>query len=67
MNEYLIPICNGSKVYIEKIFARSINNCKEKIIEKFSNITESDDWDEFITELNSMDIIIGEILDKDEI
>lgn len=67
MNEYLIPICNDSKVYIKKIVARSINSCKEKLMEEFSYIVESDDWDNFIAELRSEDILIGKILDKDEI
>lgn len=65
MNKYIIPVCDicKSKVYNLTISATSYKNCQEKIMEKFIDFSESDDYKTFLKELDKKDILIGEITD----
>lgn len=69
MNKYIIPVCdiNKSKVYNLSIMATSYSDCEDKIIEKFSKYSESDDYDEFLDDLDKNDILIGQITDIEEL
>lgn len=69
MNKYIIPVCdtNKSKVYNLTIMATSYSDCEDKIIEKFSKYSESDDYDEFLDDLDKNDILIGQITDIEEL
>lgn len=72
MNTYLIPIADieAGETWIHKVNARSLEDCKEKLIEYFSSEYEIDfslDWNEFINEFNDHDFLIGEIIDIEEI
>lgn len=69
MNKYIIPVCdiNKSKVYNLSIMATSYSDCEDKIIEKFSKYSESDDYDEFLDDLDKNNILIGQITDIEEL
>lgn len=69
MNKYIIPVCdfNKSKIYNLIIMATSYADCQDKIIEKFADYSESDDYDEFLNDLNTQDILIGKISDIEEL
>lgn len=69
MNKYIIPVfdINKSKVYNLSIMATSYSDCEDKIIEKFSKYSESDDYDEFLDDLDKNDILIGQITDIEEL
>lgn len=69
MNKYIIPVCNinKSKVYNLIIMATSHSDCEDKIIEKFSEYSESNDYDEFLDDLDRKDILIGQITDIEEL
>ena len=69
MNKYIIPVCdiNKSKVYNLTIMDTSCSDCEDKIIEKFSKYSESDDYDEFLDDLDKNDILIGQITDIEEL
>lgn len=47
--------------------ATSYSDCEDKIIEKFSKYSESDDYDEFLDDLDKNDILIGQITDIEEL
>ena len=68
-NIYIIPICNisRSKVYNLKISAQSTKDCQEKIMDRFSEYSNSDDYREFVNDLDEQDILIGKITDIEEI
>lgn len=65
MNRYLIPYCKieDSKVGNHIIAARSLNECKEKLMKIYENYSDSDNWNQFIKELDDQDVLIGEIKD----
>lgn len=69
MNKYIIPICNisESKVYILTVIANSNATCQDKIMEKFANYSECDIYRDFVKDLDSQDILIGEITDIEEL
>lgn len=69
MNRYIIPVCiiSNSDVHNEKIVANSISECKDKLMEKFSKYSSSNSYEEFLNELDQQDILIGDIIDIDEL
>lgn len=69
MNKYVIPICNypKSKIYNLIINANSYNACKDKIMEKLSDYSECDEYEDFINDLDKQDILIGKITDVEEL
>lgn len=68
MNKYIIPVCDlvEATVSLYKISARTLSECQEKLMQKFSDTYDIDgcNYREF---LNTMDkeynIAIGEITD----
>ena len=68
-NIYIIPIydISKSKVYNLKISAQSTKDCQEKIMDRFSEYSNSDDYREFVNDLDEQDILIGKITDIEEI
>lgn len=66
MNEYIIPIYNRNKdkVYIKKYLARSLNDCKDKIMEDFQNYVL--DWSDFVDEISD-EYIFGDVKDIEEL
>lgn len=72
MNKYIVPICDieAGSVWIKTIMAKSILDCKDKLMDEitehygFDNI---ENYSEFISYLDSQDILIGEIKDIDEL
>ena len=68
-NIYIIPICDISKsrVYNLKMTAQSTKDCQDKIMDKFSEYSNSDDYREFLRDLDEQDILIGKITDIEEI
>lgn len=69
MNKYIIPVCdfNKDKIYNLVIMATSYADCQDKIIEKFADYSESEDYEEFLNDLNTQDILIGKITDIEEL
>lgn len=69
MNKYIVPICNISKsrVYNKVIIAKSTSDCQEKIMEMFSDYSASDNYKNFIKDLDEQDILIGQIYDVEEL
>lgn len=69
MNKYIIPVCNitKSKVYNLIINANSLFECKDKIINKFSEYSDKTDYNQFLNDLDEQDILIGKISDIEEI
>lgn len=65
MNKYIIPVCNipDSKVYNVSISANSYSDCQDKIMDKFAEYSDSNDYTEFIADLDKQDILIGNITD----
>lgn len=69
MNKYIIPICdlNENRVYNLIINARSTADCQDKIMVKFSEYSDSDEYHKFVKDLDDRDIIIGKITDIEEL
>lgn len=72
MNEYIIPfhdIQADSFPKFRKIVARSLTDCKEKLMEQllseYDELMEFDTYDDFRKYANEQDISIGEITDKE--
>ena len=47
--------------------AQSTKDCQDKIMDKFSEYSNSDDYREFLKDLDGQDILIGRITDIEEI
>lgn len=69
MNKYIIPVCNinESDIYNLVIVARSNSDCQDKIMEKFSDYSDSLEYHEFLSDLDKQDILIGKITDIEEL
>lgn len=72
MNKYIIPICDiqAGEVWNEVITATSLQDCKDKIISKFSERYDLDDtvsYNELIKDLDNIDVLIGRIKDIEEL
>jgi len=69
MNKYIIPVCNinESKVYNLVINATSHSDCQDRIMDKFSDYSDSLEYSEFISDLDQQDILIGRITDIEEL
>ena len=65
MNKYIIPICNlpKSKVYNAVIIGNSLASCHDKLMEMFEEYSDSDEYQEFIKDLDRQDILVGRIID----
>ena len=70
MNKYIIPVCNidNNDIWIEVIYATSIEDCQDKFMERYSDYASSTDWEEFLTDLFvDSDTIVGTIKDIEEL
>lgn len=69
MNTYIVPICDilDNKVYNKKIVANSLSECKDKLMEDFSDISESSSYTDFVKNLRDNDFLIGKITDIEEL
>ena len=70
MNKYIIPVCDlvDANIWIDRYFARSISDCQEKIMRKFSEEYDEDftDYREFLDIMDKKyNYSIGEIIDID--
>lgn len=69
MNKYIIPISDfiNKDVWNEIILARSINECKDKLMESlmenYEELEESDSYKSFVKQCLKKDLIIGDITD----
>lgn len=69
MNIYLIPICDQSDNYIQKIVANSLEQAKERLYnELFDRFdwTESDNLDDLRKELTEDGIFVGDFYDIED-
>jgi len=69
VNIYLIPICDQSDNYIEKVIANSLEQAKERLYnELFDRFdwTESDNFDDLCTELAEDGIFVGDFYDIED-
>lgn len=69
MNKYIVPICdlNENRVYNKTIIANSYNACEDKLMESFSEYSNALEFHEFIKDLDKQDILIGKIIDVEEL
>lgn len=70
MNTYLIPVYCDTDLYINKVYARSVGEAKDKLIEDFIEEFDLDlkvpEWEDLLTALDEIGVLIGDIYDKDE-
>lgn len=70
MNTYILPYSDGQEVWIEKVRARSLNEAKDKFMERSINNWDIDvpaDWEDYKEILATDYIIFGQILDIEEL
>lgn len=70
MNTYILPYSNGKKVWLEKVRAKSFNEAKNRFMQKAINDWDIDvpsDWDDFVEILKTVEVIIGKIIDIEEL
>jgi hypothetical protein len=70
MNTYILPYSNGKKVWLEKVRAKSFNEAKNRFMQKAINDWDIDvpsDWDDFVEILKAGEVIIGKIIDVEEL
>lgn len=52
MNTYLVPIADEDSAWIEKFSAKSLSDCKDKIVERYINELNWDtcpeEWEDFV-------------------
>ena len=70
MNTYILPYSNSKKVWLEKVRAKSFNEAKNRFMQKAINDWDIDvpsDWDDFVEILKTGEVIIGKIIDIEEL
>lgn len=72
MNKYIVPICDieAGCVWNKVILAKSIPDCKDKLIEElieYYNFDDFDNYNEFMSYLDDQNILVGNIKDIDEL
>lgn len=68
MTKFLYPVCDGDGVNtIESVTASSIEDAKDKIIQRYFDMyddLESDNWEDFLVEMDaSYGVLIGDLYD----
>lgn len=72
MSKYIIPVCfiEDDIVLNEVIVAKSILDCQDKLMEKYSEYLEYSSefsYHDFVNELKDNNILIGKIIDIEEL
>lgn len=69
MNKYIIPICDidAETIKLECVSAVSIQDCKDELMDKYSDYSCALDWDEFVDDMRNDNFIIGAITDIEEL
>ena len=72
MDKFIYAVARGQNVSIETIMGNSINDAKQRIIQKYFNRyedLESDEWEDFLDELyDKHDLAISEdLIEENEI
>lgn len=69
MNKYIIPVCfiEYDIVLNETIIAKSILDCQDKLMERYSDYSSEFSYRDFVNELKDNNILIGEITDIEEL
>lgn len=68
MTKFLFPVCDCDGVnIIESVTASSIEDAKDKIIQRYLDMyddLESDNWEDFLVEMDaSYGVLIGDLYD----
>lgn len=67
MNKYIVPYCTKSELDVHVIYANSLNECKEKLMEEYSELSDANDFETFIDDLYKNGVDIGTIRDVEEL
>ena len=69
MNKYIIPICDidSETIKLERVSAVSIQDCKDELMDKYSDYSSALEWDEFVDDMRNDNFIIGDITDIEEL
>lgn len=73
MNKYIVPICDiqASGIWNQVILGRTHAECQEKLIrlllEKYDFLEDCGDYREFVKMADKQDLLIGEIIDIEEL
>ena len=73
MNKYIVPICDiqAGTIYNKKIIARTLEQCKEKLLQYFLDeydfVSDLDSYRETIKLLDEHDVLVGSIKDIEEL
>lgn len=69
MTKFIYPVYNyyDGSTYIEVVVANSVEDAKDKVIQRYFDMyddLESDNWEDFLIELDSkLSILIGDLYD----
>lgn len=69
MTKFIYPVCDydNDNTYIEVVTASSIEDAKDRIIKRYFDMyddLESDNWDDFLVEMDAnYSILIGDLYD----
>lgn len=69
MSKYIIPVCfiEDDIVLNEVIVAKSILDCQDKLMEKYSEYSSEFSYHDFVNDLKDNNILIGKITDIEEL
>lgn len=73
MNKYIVPICDiqAGLIYNKKIIARTLEQCKEKLLQYFLDeydfVSDLDSYRDTIKLLDEHDVLVGQIKDIEEL
>ena len=63
MNTYVVPFCNSeNEIWIDKYQSRSLAAVQDRIIDEYTKLRDlevSADWEEFVEQLSSIDVVVG--------
>lgn len=69
MNKYIIPIAltDSKHCFLKVVNANSYLACTDKLMQAFSEYSDSDNWGDFVSDLEENGILIGDIRDIEEL
>lgn len=63
MNTYVVPFCNSeNEIWIDKYQSRSLAAVQDRIIDEYTKLWDlevSADWEDFVEQLSSIDVVVG--------